>query len=472
LATATTPNAALGVQKNDRATGFGDIEVFDLEALRSGKAERGTDLKTAGLLKCTVPVRGLDVSADGKTLTVLFSRQPAGEKAGQASLRQYDTADMKKVREKDLIQPAWDMVRSADGKSFLVTGFPGTGAQSLITFDAATLTPKSNALPAGSVHDLALAPEGRIVVTVGATNGAAGKLMLTDPAGGLAKEIPTTPSRLNQNGYARFTPDGKQLFVTSHGFGLEHQQQLQPQQPPQQQQQVSHLVAGLDVFEVADPADPAGYKKVATIRHAGGVVVGGNFQVSPDGQRLVFQTGAVLATDKLTEHVGGVEPQEINYGALPGGGPGVGGGFPGGMQPGGPGGPPGGLQPGGPGGPGGRFPGGRPGGPGGPFPGPGGLQPAQPGGGPGGPFPGPGGMQPAQPGGGPGGPFPGGMQPVQPGGPGGRGGRPGGPGGAFPGPGGPQPVQPGGPGGRFPMQPQPVQPGGIPPGGPGPANRN
>jgi hypothetical protein len=142
-----------------------------------------------------------------------------------------------------------------------------------------------------------------VVTAVGATSGGS-KLQLLDPETAAPTEIVNGGNRPAQNGYARFTPDGKKLLVTSHGFGA------------------GGASPGLDVFDVTDAHATTGYKKVATVRSAGGatgLIVGGHFYIAPDGQRVVFQTGAVLATDKLTEHVGGGEPPGLNGG---GGGPG------------------------------------------------------------------------------------------------------------------------------------------------------
>lgn len=339
LASVTTVTPLVAAQKNDRAAAAGDVEVFDLAAVRSGKVEDRADLRPAATISVGAPVRGLDVTADGKTLTVLVARQ-TGLKQGKSTLRQYDTADRKVQREKDLTEPAWDMTRSADGKALLVIDFPSaTKNQMLTTFDPATLAPQGSSLPLpqGLVSDVAPGPDGKLVAAAGTGGGQSGKLVLVDPSGP-PQELATTASRPSQNGYARFTPDGKKLLVASHGFGG-----FQP---------------GLDVLEVSDAAAAGGYKRLATVRSAGGLYVGGHFYIAPDGARVVCQTGVVLATDKITEHVGGPEP------VMPGGG-----------QPGGFG------QPGavGDGGQPGAFPGGGRAGPGG-RPGPGGFgQPAGPG---------------------------------------------------------------------------------------------
>ncbi|MFO0796799.1 MAG: hypothetical protein U0804_04930 [Gemmataceae bacterium] len=363
LATAPLSPATLA-QKGDRVAGAGDILVYDLAGIRDKKVAERTELKSVAAVATGAPVRGLDVSPDGKVLTVLTSRAPVGGK-GKAMLRQYDTADLKKViKDKELPNAAWNLSRTADGKSLLVTEDPRAASQALLVCDPATLEPRPLSLPRGTT-DVAVGPDGKMVAAAGASGGQAGELVVI-AAAAAPKKLLATAGRKNQNGYARFTPDGKKLLVASHGM---EQQNFAP---------------GLDVYEVADPADPASYKKAGTIRSAGMQYVGGYFHVSPDGERVVIQlTGAVLETAKLTEHVGGPEPAGLDGN---GGQPGPGrGGFA----------PPG--QPG-------------PGQPG-PLPAPGQLGPGQPG--PGQPNPAPGELGPGQPG--PGRPAPGQLGPGQPG---------------------------------------------------------
>jgi hypothetical protein len=405
VATAT-PTPQVAAQRLDRATGTGDVAVFDLAGVRGGKVEDGSDLKPAATIPVSAPIRGLDVSADGKTLTVLIARATGTKKS---TLVQYATADRKETGRKDLPNPAWDMVRSGDGKSFLVIEYPpaAPGASAaLVIADAATLALSVKSLPGGGMtSDVAASPDGKVVAAQGATQGQAGKLMVYDPqGGGAAQEIPVVPNRAHQNGYARFTPDGKKLLVTSHGYDQRY------------------FAPGLDVYDVTDAATPGGYKKVASLRSAGQLFVGGNIHIAPDGTHVVFQTGVALAVDKLTENTGGPEPPGLNgggFGGFGGGGgvPGApeGGAFPGGLgAPGGPMGVPGapmgqpggfGMPPGGIGVPGGLPPGGRGGPPGGA--------------GPGGAGPGGFGMPPGGFGMPPGGGFPGGL-PIP-----GRGGPPG-----------------------------------------------
>jgi len=298
---ATTPlTPAVYAQKGDRVlAGAGEIAVYDLADVRSGKAKVRSELKPAATITAPGPVRGLDVSSDGKVLTVLSSRAAAAGKSGKANLRQYDTADRKMIKETELPNPAWDLVRSPNGRQFVVIEDPrGAASQAALLVGTRSLEPQPLPLPKGT-NDVAVGPGGKLVAAAGATAGNAGDLTVIDSKG-LTRKVLTTASRKNQNGYARFTPDGKKLLVSSHAL------------------EASNFGPGMDVYDVADPADASSYKKAATVRSAGMLYVGGYFHLSPDGDWVVIQqTGAVLETAKLADHVAGPEPPGLN-----GGGPG------------------------------------------------------------------------------------------------------------------------------------------------------
>ncbi len=329
VATAPLTASLFNQQKGDRNAGAGDVAVYDLAGLRDGKLKDQAELKPA-VIATGNKVYGLDVSPDGKVLTVLTTRTGA---KGKAALRQYSTADRKLVKEKDLPNAPWDLARAGD-KLYVVEDPRSAAGQVVLQVNPATLESEPVRLPNGTT-DVAYAPDGKLVAAAGAAGGSAGDLTVLDA--GAPKKVPAvTASRKNQNGYARFTADGKKLLVSSHG--------LEPQ----------FASLGLDVYDVADPADPSSYKRVATVRSSGLLYVGGYFHLSPDGERVVIQSsGAVIETAKLAEHLVGPEPPGLNGGG--GGGPGeLGPMGPGGVGPGagpmGPGrggfGPPPGNQPG------------------------------------------------------------------------------------------------------------------------------
>jgi len=425
IASVTTPNKAVADQAIDRAAGVGHIEIFDLKPVRAGTIEDGAELRPIATL--TQPtnrsVRGLELSADGKSLFVLTT---TNVRPFKSQLIKYDTETRKSLLTKDLPEGGWDMTRSADGQSLLVVELPGSNRSANVrVFDTAELKSIRSMPLEGVGNDLASAPSGYIIGTVQGTTGNK-VVMLSEKQGWRPIELELGIGwKAANNGYVEFTPDGKHLIVSSYRG------------------------KGLDVYEVTAGESANGLKKRASILTAGGKEVGGEIVVSPDGEFLMDHHGIVLETQKI----GGSNGEPVGGGA-PGGGLPIGGGAPGG-----------GLPIGGSGAPGGGFvpPGGGvvpPGiGGGGGLPPGGGLNPLTPGIGGGGGAPG---------GGGP--PGMGGLTPVTPGIGGGGGGRPPG-GGGPPGMGGLNPVTPGiggGGGGRPPGGGGMIPPiGTSPPGGSG-----
>jgi hypothetical protein len=289
LATAgTSPNPLLMAQLYDHAAAVGDVEVIDLAPIRAGKVEELADVKAATVIPANTTIRGLDLSPDGTRLYLVTRSSGAKPKS---FARVFDTADRKQIKEKELPETAWAARLSADGKQLLVIEYPPAVPRALnvLALDADTLSSRAHTVPVpGGVSDIAAGPGGCMVAAVGTATGS--KLFVLGGDGN-NRELTAPGWKAAQNGYAEFTPDGKYLFVASHCMA-----------------NAGQVLPGFDVYEVADPADPKTYKKVASIRKAGDVAVGGYFHVSPDGAHVVFHTGAVLMVDKLTENTGGPAP--------------------------------------------------------------------------------------------------------------------------------------------------------------------
>ncbi len=329
-AATTTPNASVGGNHQyEQTAGVGDVEVFDLNAIRDGKGAAGADLKPLGTFSIGLgkKIHGLELTPDGKTLIVLTTTTSTNPKNTPKSvLTRYDTETRKPTAEKpkDLPEPAWDMSKSSDGKYLVVVDLAvGQGKVAHVrTFDlnSETLT-AVKALPLqGTANDVAASTTGQFA---GVVLGAAGtKVLLATEAETKDFDFGFGWKAAAKPGYVEFSPDGKLLFVSGH-VGLTGRQS-----------------AGLDVYEVTDANSPTGLKKKASILTAGEQAVGGHFFISPDGEYLVFHTGVVVAANDI----GGSNGEAV---AAAGGG-GVGGapaaGFPGGVQP-APGAPPGGLTP-------------------------------------------------------------------------------------------------------------------------------
>ena len=97
-AATTTANAALGSMQYDQAAGVGDVDVYDLNAIRDGKVATGADLKPLGtfLVGSGKKIHGLELTPDGKTLIVLTTTTSTNAKNTPKSfLTQYDTETRK-----------------------------------------------------------------------------------------------------------------------------------------------------------------------------------------------------------------------------------------------------------------------------------------------------------------------------------------------------------------------------------------
>jgi hypothetical protein len=434
-------------ERFDRPVAIGDVAVYDLSAMRSGKVEEKADLKPLATIPITRTIRDIVLSADGKTLYVLTTAAK-----GKSQVAAIDTTDRKVGKTKDLPDPAWEMnLRPTDGK-LLITHLQTNPAMpaGITVLDPATMTISATLpLQKGWAYNAAVTKEGRVVVSIPAGNASAPlTLDVVEPSGQTGPAVKAATNVQSNNGYVGVTPNGKFLISSSHH--------------PEKQG------GGLDVYETSDSS--MGEKKVSSMKRADTTPVGGTFLVAPESDFIVFNTGAVLKLDDLgtTGNGGGdggnpFPPPPGGVGVPPGGNPfppppGGGMGAPGFPPPGGGGVPP--MPPGRPGEPG-MPPGGigvPPMPPGGVVPPPGRPPVGPPGGVP--PMPGvgvpPGGVPPMPGGGGPGRPgvgVPPGLPPMP--GPGGVP-APGQPGGGGP---GKPPVGPGGPG----VPATATPPGGVPP---------
>jgi hypothetical protein len=301
--------SALGHQMLDQSVGVGDVQIFDLNQIREGKVKDGGDLKPLASIVLAREIRGLELTQDGQTLVVLLS---TGGKSPKSFLTAYDTESRKVlIPQKELNEPAWDSCKSPDGKHLIVIDKVDPGKASMARlYDLASLTMVKTVSLQGGGLDVAATSGGQYAAAV-VVNGSSKVVLATDKdlrdfdtgAGWKAAAKP---------GYVEYSPDGKLLFVSGHpGASGSY--------PRQGQQQTS---AGLDVYDVTDADSASGLKKKASIRTAGGQMVGGHFVMSPGGEYLVFHTGAVVET----ANVGGNNGEgAVGAGAQPGlGAPGFG----------------------------------------------------------------------------------------------------------------------------------------------------
>ena len=293
VATVKTPDQTTGAQHIDQAAGVGDVEIFDLNTLRDGKVPDGADLKPIAslVIPSGTAIRGLELFDNGKSLFVLTTKTG---RSMESHLVKYDTETRKPDPPKKLFEPAWDMRKSADGKSLLVLDWPDAKkTASIRIFNPADLTAKARPL-GGIANDMAQAKGGQFAATVQGIGPNSNKVVLiSEKRNNTAIDFELGFTwRTANNGYVEFSPDGKLLFVSSY------------------------RAKGLDVYEVNDPDAPNGLKKKASIQTAGGREFGGHFYVSPDGDYLVDHHGLVLAT----ANVGGSNGEAVG-GAIGGGPP-------------------------------------------------------------------------------------------------------------------------------------------------------
>src|SRR5207253_285593 len=143
----------------------------------------------------------------------------------------------------------------------------------------------------GITTDVATNPDGTMIAAVLGPNRAltSGALHSIDKEGA-KREILFSGAiwRASHSNYAKFTPDGKHLFVSSFA-GRDRSGNMQN--------------PGLDVY-VPDQKAESGFKKISSIRSAirvnSGVSVGGYFDLTPDGENAIFHNGAVIAVGKVT----------------------------------------------------------------------------------------------------------------------------------------------------------------------------
>jgi len=295
-----SPLQALMQNQFDRGSFAGDVAVYDLAAIRSGKVPERGEVKPVGSFNIASgrSVRDIVLSDDGKTLFALAV--PTSPKT-KSQISAFDTSTRKVIKVGDLPDPAWRMVASGDGKKLLVSGTPpAAGAQNplIMVVDQAglgLLPSTASPNPKGAVFDIAVAKDGMVVTcSAGGPSSPNYELYTIDAEKSSNASLPPGVTSVSNNGYVAVTPNGKHLIVSSHHPG--------------------QTSTGLDVYELNDKLTVD--KKVASMKQAGDTPVGGTFLVSPDSDFIVFTNGAVLKLDDLggssasaATSVGGMPPR-------------------------------------------------------------------------------------------------------------------------------------------------------------------
>ncbi|HUR53377.1 MAG TPA: hypothetical protein VMZ71_04575 [Gemmataceae bacterium] len=273
----------------ERNAAVGDIEVYELDQIRSGKTEPGKDFKPLGTIGVGGTIRGLELSPDGKTL---FCLNCANTATAKATLHQYDTAERKTKAGTKPIQfsmAAWNLRTTPDGKSLLVVerGAKVEVGTYVLRLDMDAPEKRAELPLTGSASDVAVVKKDGTIFTAVQSATGGGKLFPVDPEKSVSPtEISQAPGKLSNGYYIGTDPDGKFLFVSSSIYGGQNVQ------------------GGFDAYEVTDRS-PGGLKKLASARVAGGRALQGAFLVAPDGEYVVFHIGTVLKVADLKNATAG-----------------------------------------------------------------------------------------------------------------------------------------------------------------------
>lgn len=372
LATTLVNVNTLTQNQFDRSAYQGDVAVYDLAQLRSGKFDDKTELKPLGTVSVSKVIRDVSLSADGKSLYVL-ANTTVGKPRSQ--VLQIGTGDRKVTKALDLPAPGWDMVASPDGQKLFVSGLAtSANVPPLMVVDLTNMTTApSMTLPKAAYH-LAVAKDGRILTStippaggpagggvgiggppgggIGIGGPAVGGPPVGGPGGGIGiggppgggfpggggvgiggpGGVPPVPGGGPVNACELNAVDSKgekaDVFRSGVsgvsnsgyiGFSPDGKYLICSAHHPLALALSGGNGGGVDVYEVSDKF--LGDKKVASMKKAGDSQLGGTFLVSPDGEYAVFNNGAVLKLDDL-----GAPPTGGGTGA--GGGIGAGGGEP------------------------------------------------------------------------------------------------------------------------------------------------
>jgi predicted Zn finger-like uncharacterized protein len=272
--TGTATLQTLGQQMTDRPTVSGDIDVYDLAGLRSGKFDEKTGLRPVATLPVGKIIRDIVLSSDGGTVFVLTTSTATSPRNAKCKLIGIDTASKKLTKDMDLADPAWNLRAAPDGKHLYVTTVPTpTKPQPVVmVLDQSSLNLASTLpLPSNGAWDLFVADKERLYVT---SPGAVVNnqvqpfsLEVVDSSGQVSKAVNGGLGTTSNNGYVGVTASGKYLVSSSH-----------------------HM-PGVDVYKDGTLS--------GSLTKAGVIPIGGTFLVVPDEDYVVFNTGAVLKLDDL-----------------------------------------------------------------------------------------------------------------------------------------------------------------------------
>jgi len=191
VAVTTTPTKPLEDARFDRAFAIGDVAVYDLKAVREGRAADGKPLADDAVLAPvgtfgfrSIKIHGMEVSGDGKNLFVLTTNTTSKK----AALISFDTATRKEAKRNDLTDPVIDLVSAGDGKNLFVVEdlSPKTKGSRVLGFDMSAFGQPVKTIKLIDGAALNVAPfAGGVMVSVLPNSSASGRWVrvATAPAG-------------------------------------------------------------------------------------------------------------------------------------------------------------------------------------------------------------------------------------------------------------------------------------------------
>jgi hypothetical protein len=280
-ATVTSTSDVRAMPEREAAIVAGDIQVYDLRAITSGKLEELEELKPAAApFFAGGQVCGLHVSPTGDTLYVggVVSGGVGAKKWFKGKLLKYDTAgERRPASELSFDAPVWATDMSWDGRRLAVverptdaTGGP-KGGGTVVLVDAVNWKRLKATPLTGIPWDATFLKDSLAVVEHDA---GVAKLTVVDEAGDTAQiDLP------GDTRYVEATTDGKRLLTSAGGMtGM-----------------TPNL--GLTLYAV-ETMKPLKLLNKATGVDLGGVPLGGLFTLTGDGKTVVTNTGAMIDVDK------------------------------------------------------------------------------------------------------------------------------------------------------------------------------
>lgn len=288
LMVTTSTRQDIAQKEIERQVHIGDIQVYNLNQILSGKLGERDDLKPTSSIQFGARLAGMEL-IDSKLYVLTISPSGNRVKPWRPKLVQLDHKTGKTLAEMDLPDPAWRMAVSPDKSKIYIgevqlspLGLPmwGVGNQGFIlVVDAKEMTKERTLSVPGTIYDLVVREDGTVLASV--SEGPGVKLYAVNPSG-LTVDLTSPSNRKESLGYIGLTPDGSKLITAV----------------PRE--------FGIAIHDVTNLEGPSGLKQVVDARavksngaNDSEVPIGGNFTITPDQRFALFQVGLVVDLESL-----------------------------------------------------------------------------------------------------------------------------------------------------------------------------